>query len=192
MKRIFFIILSVLITFPLYATTSDFHPYIGIDAGMNITDYTTDINMDDTFYSATINAGARIGNNFGAELFFSHSSSNDMEYLYLYDTLHHELYYMAFGFDIYAYYNISREFDLFTSFGVANYKVYNKYDYLDPYSSYSETQSDSNVTTRLGIGIMYTIHNDNVSLLAQYQYVPINNEIINTMSEFSIGARYLF
>ena len=188
--RKLFLILPIFIS--SIASASNFKPYIGIDAGLNIADYTIDTELDDQYYSATINAGARIGNNFGVELFFTHSSTNDMEYISATDTLNHEIYYMAYGFDIFAYYNINRDFDFFTSFGVGNYKVYNKIEYINLYEELSTKESENNITTRFGIGVMYTFPGDDASLLLQYQYIPVNDTLFHTMSEFSIGARYLF
>ncbi len=195
MKKIF-IIFTILA--PLYANagiytnSENFRPYVGVDASLNIADYTYKTDLDETYYAATINAGARIGRNFGAELFFSHSSTNELEYIYDYDAINHEIYYMAFGFDIFGYYGISEYFDFFTSFGVANYKIYNKYTYITPNNEISEKTSDNDVSTRIGIGLMYTFPGDNISALVQYQYTPLNNELINTMSEFSVGFRYNF
>ena len=195
MKKLF-IIFTILA--PLYANagiytnSENFRPYIGVDAGLNISDYTYKTDLDETYYSATLNAGARIGRNFGAELFFTHSSTNELEYVYDYDAINHEIYYMAFGFDIFGYYGISEYFDFFTSFGVANYKIYNKYTYINNLTETSEKTSDNNVSTRIGIGLMYTFPGDNISALVQYQYTPLNNELINTMSEFSVGFRYNF
>ena len=70
------ILIILAIIFPIFAnagiyTNTNFRPYIGVSGGMNIMDYTMDIDLDDVYYSATINTGARIGSNFGAELFFS-------------------------------------------------------------------------------------------------------------------------
>ena len=187
------LLLLFMMGFCVSAHASNFKPYVGVDAGLNIADYTSNItNMDDRFWSATINAGARIGRGFGVELFFTHSSANDLEYLFVAEVLNHEIYYMGYGFDVFGYYNISRDFDFFTSFGVANYRIYNKYEYIGPYEDLSSTQSDNNIGTRFGVGIMYSFPGDNVSGLLQYQYVPVNNEIINVISEFSIGFRYNF
>lgn len=99
---------------------------------------------------------------------------------------------MAFGFDIYGYYNITKEFDFFTTFGVANYKTYNKYTYIDSLIKTSEKTDENDVSTRLGIGLMYTFPDDNISALIRYQYTPINNEFIQTISDFSFGIRYTF
>lgn len=176
----------------IYTNTGNFHPYIGIDAGLNIADYTYKTELDETYYSATINAGARIGRNFGVELFFTHSSTNKLENTYDFSATNHELYYMAYGFDIYGYYNITNEFNFFTTFGVANYKTYNKYTYINTLNETSEETDENDVSTRIGIGLMYTFPSDKVSALIKYQYTPINNEMIQTMSEFSAGFRYNF
>lgn len=175
-----------------HANSSNFNTYVGIDMGANISEYNYNLNLDEIYYSATLNAGLRIGHNFGAELFFTHSSSNSLEYIADFDAVEHEIYYMAFGFDIYAYYNMTRQASLFTSFGVANYKIYYKSDYVNLYNSYEEKESDNTVTTRLGLGFIYTFPSDGISILAQYQYTPLNNVLFNNMSEFSVGFRYNF
>ncbi len=56
--------------FTLSAYTNNFTPYIGLNIGANIADYTTDIKQSKNYYSGTITAGARISKTFGAELFY--------------------------------------------------------------------------------------------------------------------------
>lgn len=195
MKKILFIITLL---FPLsgfcgiYTYNNNFRPYIGINAGLNIADYTIKTDMDDQYYSATINAGARIGSNFGLEFFFTHSGNNTLELTSTFETINHEVYYMGYGFDIYGYYKISPDFDFFTTFGVANYNFYDEYDYINTFESTSDKISENNVTTRLGIGLMFTFPYDNVSAMFKYQYTPINMEIVRNLNEFSIGFRYTF
>ena len=188
MKKLFLFFALLIST---NALADNFKPYIGIDLGTNIADYNDQTALDDIYYSASLNAGLKIGSNFGAELFFTHSSTNELELVSDVQTQNHEFYYMAYGFDIFAYYPMTHEFDFFTSFGVANYKTYNEYDYIGLVNE-SDKISENDVTTRFGIGIMFTLPHDGISLLAQYQYIPINNELIHTMSEFSIGARMNF
>ena len=195
MKRLLLIsacLLPICANAGIYTHNNNFRPYIGIDAGLNIADYTLQTDLDETYYSAKINAGARIGRNFGVELFFTHSSTNNIQYTQYVNAIEHEIYYMAFGFDIYGYYNITNEFDFFTTFGVANYKVYNKFDYIESLNATEIKESDNRVSTRIGIGLMYTFPGDSISALIQYNYTLINNEFINTMSEFSVGFRYNF
>lgn len=176
----------------IYTNSGNFRPYVGINAGLNIADYTYETDLDDTYYSATINAGARIGRNFGVELFFAHSTENELETITDFFTSTNNVYFMAYGFDIYGYYNISNEFDFFTTFGVSNYKVYNEHKYTDNFSASSEKTSDNDVGTRIGIGLMYTFPGDQASVLFRYNYIPLNTELINTISEFSVGFRYNF
>lgn len=176
----------------IYTNTGNFRPYIGIDAGLNVADYSIQTDLDDVFYSAKLNAGIRVGKNFGAGVFFTHSSSNKLEHTITQGVVNHEIYYMSFGFDIFGYYNITKELDFFTTFGVANNKIYNKYTFINQTDEYSEQTSQNDVGTRLGIGLMYNFPGDNVSALFQYQYVPVNNDLIGTMSEFSAGFRYTF
>ena len=187
---IFSLFLSTNVFASIY-TNNNFKPYIGIDFGINIANYNYQTNLDDLYYSLTANAGAKISHNFGVEFFFSQSSSNDLEYISESQARNHEFYYQAFGFDIFAYYPVLQHFDFFTSFGVANYITYNKYECIGLINEQDKLK-ENDVTTRFGIGVMYTFPGNKVSGLFQYQYTPINNELINTMSEFSIGMRYVF
>lgn len=189
-KIIATILLFIFSTLP--GQSKDFAPYLGVDIGLNIAQYTSDYGLDENYYNGTINAGARIGSNFGIELFYTHTLPNEVDYVFSAETITNQVYYNAFGFDIYAYYNLPSNFDFFTSFGVANYKTYNKLTYTTPFDEVSAKTDFTNTTTRFGIGLLYTFSDDNVSGLIQYQYAPINNEIINTISEFSIGFRYIF
>jgi hypothetical protein len=175
----------------IYTNNNNFKPYIGIDFGFNIANYNYQTDLDDIYYSITANAGAKIGHNFGIELFFSQSSTNDLEYISELQAQNHEFYYQSFGFDIFAYYPVTYNFDFFTSFGVANYITYNKYEYIGLIND-NEKIKENDVTSRFGIGVIYTFPGEKISGLFQYQYIPVNNELINTMSEFSIGMRYIF
>ena len=186
------ILLGLFLPFTLHA--NNFKQYIGADASVSIMDFTTDTDMDENFTNITINAGGKIGRNFGVELFYNHAIANDTTISTLYDELTTELGFVAYGFDIFGYYNLSSDFEFFTSFGVANYDFEITQEYTDYiYGTTTQITTDENrVSTRLGIGLMYTFSNQPVSLLAQYQYIPVNTNIINTISEFSIGFRYSF
>ena len=173
-------------------TNANFKPYIGVNGGINFMDYNLSIDLDDIYYSATLNAGARIGTNFGAEFFFSHSSTNKLERVYELSAANHEIYYMIYGFDIYGYYGLTREFDFFTTFGVANYKLYDKTTFISPFQESSEKLSDNNVSTRLGIGLSYKFPGNHISAILRFNYTPLGNELIQNMSEFSFGMRYTF
>ena len=188
MKKLFLVFALLIST---NALADNFKPYIGIDMGTNIADYNYQTELDDVYYSASLNAGIKIGSNFGAELFFTHSSTNELEMISDVQTQNHEFYYTAYGFDIFAYYPMTREFDFFTSFGVANYITYNKYECIGLINEQDKLK-ENDVTTRFGIGVIYIFPGNKISGLFQYQYIPINNELINTMSEFSIGIRYTF
>lgn len=186
-----FLLLS-LILFTRNAHANDFHPYVGANVGLNLADYITPTDIDDTYYAANINIGARIGRNFGVELFFGHSSTNSIDLVYGYDAFSNDIYYLSYGFDIFGYYSVSNDFDFFTSFGVANTKTYIETTYISPTYQYTSKTPDSNVNTRIGLGLMYTFPTDNISILAQYKYIPINNELFGTISEFSAGIRMNF
>lgn len=191
---------KILLTFLLLITTSagagiytnnNFKPYIGANFGLNIAEYNYKTDLEDIYYSVSGNIGAKIGRNFGAELYFSQSATNNLEYIDDFSAVNHEFYYQSFGFNIFAYYGISKEFDFFTTFGVANYKTYYKNEQIGEYTQTDEL-TENDVTTKFGIGLIYTFPMDKVSALIQYQYSPVNNWLIGTLSEFSVGIRYTF
>lgn len=195
MKRIIFLFTLFFSTTSfanIYTNNSNFRPYIGINGGVNIANYTMQLDLDSDFISATINAGAKIGHNFGIELFFSHSSSNSLDIADQYPSIAYELYFQNFGFDIYGYYGITSDIDFFTTFGVANYKLKHQIDYIYSLQETEESKTRNNISTRIGIGLMYTFPGDKISMLAQYKYIPISLEPVNNLSEFSIGMRYTF
>ena len=191
---------KILLTFLLLITTSAgasiytntyFKPYVGANFGLNIAEYNYKTDLDDIYYSITGNIGAKIGKTFGTELYFSQSATNNLEYIYENLATNHEFFYQSFGFNIFAYYPVSPEFEFFTSFGVANYMTYYKNEQIGDCNQIEEIK-ENDVTTKFGIGLIYTFPEDKVSALIQYQYSPVNNWLIGTISEFSIGMRYTF
>lgn len=178
----------------IYTNTDNFRPYIGMDAGLNIASYNNDIDLEEQYYTATINAGMRIGSNFGVELFFTQSADNENTLVYEFSTLTQDINisYQSFGFDIFGYYSMVENIDFFTSFGIANYRISNEIKYIDEFETYSESDTMTETASRFGIGLMYTFPNDDISILGQYQYSTVNNEYIKSLSEFSIGFRYNF
>lgn len=193
MKYIFIIfsVFYIKSAFAEFNVKDFFKPYIGVDFGLNIVDYKYQTDLDDIFYSITVNTGIKSGKYFGFELFFTQSSTNNLEYISDTQAHNHEYYYQAFGFDVFGYYNIFQHTDFFTTVGIANYKTYNKHNCVG-YINNSDTTYENNTTARFGIGFMYIFPYNKVSGLIQYHYTPIKNKLIDTISEFSIGIRYSF
>ena len=191
MKKILFVLPLILST---NAFADNFTPYVGIDAGLNIADYAYEIKLDEQYYSGTINAGMRIGSNFGAEIFFTQSADNNNTITYTYspEIIEIDVSYQSFGFDIFGYYPMVEGMDFFTSFGIANYRISNNIVYSDGFTTYYESDTMTETASRFGIGLMYTFPHDNISILGQYQYSTVNNEYIKSLSEFSVGFRYNF
>ncbi|MBQ8473559.1 MAG: porin family protein [Alphaproteobacteria bacterium] len=191
MKKIIFILPIIL---SANAFADNFTPYIGMDAGLNIASYNNDIDLEEQYYTGTINAGMRIGQNFGVELFFTQSADNENTITYEYSPLTQDINisYQSFGFDIFGYYPIVKDMDFFTSFGIANYRISHEFEFNDGLTTYGESDTTTETATRFGIGLMYTFPNDSVSILGQYQYSTLSNELIKSLSEFSIGFRYNF
>ena len=154
MKKIIFILPIIL---SANAFADNFTPYIGMDAGLNIASYNNDIDLEEQYYTGTINAGMRIGQNFGVELFFTQSADNENTITYEYSPLTQDINisYQSFGFDIFGYYPIVKDMDFFTSFGIANYRISNEIKYIDEFETYSESDTMTETASRFGIGLMY-------------------------------------
>lgn len=166
-------------------------PYIGIDMGLNFADYNYNTDLDDIYFSVSANAGLRIKKNLGLEIFFTQSSTNKLNFISDNQAQNHEFYYQAIGFDLYGFYNLSKDFDFLTTVGVARYYTFNKYECVG-LKNYSDKTSVKNTTSRFGIGFIYNFPYNNIHGIIKYNFSPINNDLIKNLSEISLGFKYVF
>ena len=166
-------------------------PYIGIDMGLNFADYNYNTDLDDIYFSVSANAGLRINKNLGLEIFFTQSSTNKLNFISENQAQNHEFYYQAIGFDLYGFYNLYKDFDFFTTVGVARYYTFNKYECVG-ITNYSDKISVKNTTSRFGIGFIYNFPYNNLHGIIKYNFSPINNNLIKNLSEISLGFKYVF
>ena len=166
-------------------------PYIGIDMGLNFADYNYNTDLDDIYFSVSANTGLRLKKNLGLEIFFTQSSTNKLNFISDNQAQNHEFYYQAIGFDLYGFYNLSKDFDFFTTVGVARYYTFNKYECVG-LKNYSDKTSVKNTTSRFGIGFIYNFPYNNIHGIIRYNFSPINNDLIKNLSEISLGFKYVF
>jgi hypothetical protein len=190
--KYFFLFLLVFFTNDALANYfKNIKPYIGIDMGLNFADYKYNTDLDDLYFSVSTNAGLRLKKNLGLEIFFTQSSTNKLNFISDNQAQNHEFYYQAIGFDLYGFYNLSKDFDFFTTVGVARYYTFNKYECVG-LKNYSDKISVKNTTSRFGIGFIYNFPYNNIHGIIRYNFSPINNDLIKNLSEISLGFKYVF
>lgn len=195
-------------------------PYIGLDVattsmkfGKNDWMKTEDENWDeiDGFGKSnkafSLVAGAKFNQNFGLEAFYQKSGKESKDtYEESYEDFDREynhkekseLSYVAYGIDAIGYMPITQEVELLASLGIAQYDFKTKYTWTE--SGYDEKYSDSSVDKknfdtlgfRIGLGTQYNI-NEHFALRAMARYVKMDDdEYVKSLTEFSLGLRYMF
>ncbi|CCZ29704.1 unknown [Proteobacteria bacterium CAG:495] len=106
--------------------------------------------------------------------------------------------YSAYGLDLVGYIPVSAYFDFVGSVGVAKYDFetsanFAVYDVtgIRLKEVVSKKFDDSNVGWRAAIGAQVNIA-EGVALRGMYRYVSIGGDIVDDMSEVSLGVRFLF
>lgn len=106
--------------------------------------------------------------------------------------------YHAYGVDIIGYIPVSPYFDFLASVGLANYVFENSATFaiynvdsttLD--TVVSKNFDDDKIGWRIAAGGQFNIA-DGVALRAMYRYVSLGGDVIDDMSEISLGVRFLF
>ena len=153
--------------------------------------------------------GARINKYFGLEAFYQqtyedsvtnevdpHTLNADDEAYYLMNE--YITSYKAYGLDLIGYIPLSRYFDLLGSVGVAKYEftteanfaIY-QFDNMHLQEVLHKEYNDDNVGWRVAAGGQLNIA-DGVALRVMYRYAKIGGDVIDDMSEVSMGVRFLF
>lgn len=195
-------------------------PYIGLDiakstiGGMDLQyayersgydDY-----FEDSFTSYSGVVGIKVNKNFGLEAFYQKSSEEDKDTsrrAYDYDNdiaigsdETSTISYTAYGVDAMGYLPINQEFELLASLGIAQYNFEsNAIAYAaatDGYNIVAQTFTNKkdfdSLGIRLGIGAQYNF-NEHFALRAMARYIKMNDdEYIRSLTEFSLGLRYMF
>lgn len=154
--------------------------------------------------------GARINKNFGFEAFYQQTYKDNTTSQIDNNTLNaggnayylmneYTTSYRAYGLDFIGYVPLSPYFDLLASVGVAKYEFENEANFAVYRFSSSTTldtvitqkYTDDNVGWRIAAGGQLNIA-EGVALRAMYRYAKIGGDVIDDMSEVSLGVRFLF
>ena len=150
---------------------------------------------DDKNEALSFVVGAKFNKNFGVEAFYQVSSESEKK-TYLDEDFYEKdkLSYTAFGVDAITYMPISQELELLASLGLGQYDFESSYEgIVYGYGSIGGEKKDfDSLGIRIGIGAQYNITN-NLALRGMARYIKMNDdEYIKSLTEFSLGLRYMF
>ena len=182
--------------FAFNANAMEVRPYVGMNLGYGLAEY-GDAEFDeianDEYGVVDINAGARIGNNFGLEVSYQQSGDSEQDNYYMDGTAKVTTNYSSYGIDAYGYMPINEQVELFASAGIAHYKIEGEakirlYGYYG--AAYIE-DDESETSLRFGLGGLFKI-NEHFDAKAMYRFAPVDSESVDYINEFSVGLRYNF
>ena len=188
-------------------------PYIGLDVATSkmdfgdeqwVKDYDGGDNyFDDGNTSLSFVVGAKFNKYIGVEAFYQKSGDGKNEAGYedneewgAWGEDKTTISYTAMGIDAIGYLPINQDFEILASLGLAQYDFESKISYseIDAYGYYegSESKDFDSLGIRLGIGAQYNF-NEHFALRAMARYIKMNDdEYIKSLTEFSLGLRYMF
>ena len=123
----------------------------------------------------------------GLEAFILNTTDDDDK-----DSLRNKI--RAYGFDVFGEANLSDNFTLIASLGLAKYKITNSYKRFPLVPSDKKKTTETNNGPRFGIGIQYYLTN-NIAIISMYHYTLLNSNArsnYNSVSEVSAGLRLIF
>ncbi len=190
------------------AETNKIRPYIGLDVMTTTMDFgendvVKDYEGGDNYFKDNLNAfsivgGAKFNKNFGIEAFYQKSGEEENkveDYGFGHDISNIE--YTAYGLDFQGYIPLGQDFEILASLGIAQYDFETSEQYYMDTPSGPERVGDGNndfdsLGIRLGIGGQYNI-TDHIALRAMARYIHMtDDEYIKSMTELSLGLRYMF
>lgn len=182
--------------FAMNVNAVEFKPYVGLDyvysdAGMKD-------NLDEAYESKynsfKFDLGAKLNKNFGLEFFYQQSGEEDKKHAtasILGADAEISTEFKAYGVDAIGYLPLTDKLEGLGSIGFAKYDFEAEYNLI---GVAKEKQDEDNIGIRFGLGLQYNI-TDNVAVNGMARYVKIDDsddDVIEDITEFSIGARYSF
>ena len=188
-----------------YATLQEYmgghpiQPYVGIDVSKTQLDFGDNELVrfgnleffDDNMKNMSFVFGAKFVPTFGAEIYYQNSEETDNYFDTYGGYTQYSLSYKSYGADFQIYAPLREKIEMILSLGVGNYDF--KARGKDKYHSSIETarKDFSSVGFRYGVGIEYQI-NDSLRVRGLARFVDTDDEYIKSITEFSLGLRYLF
>lgn len=195
-------------TYTTSEDTNQIRPYIGVDVAMSSMDFgdddvVKDYEGGDNYFKDKLNTfsivgGAKFNKNFGIEVFYQKSGEEENKVGdggYGYDISNIE--YSAYGLDFQRYIPIDQEFEILASLGLAQYDFETTEQYYMHVNMGAENVGNGkhdfdSLGVRLGIGAQYNL-TEHIALRGMARYTHMtDDEYIKSITEFSLGLRYMF
>lgn len=181
--------------FAMNVNAVEFKPYVGLDyvysdAGMKH-DY--DEYFETKYNSFKFDLGAKLNKNFGLEVFYQQSGEEDKNFD-IGAPLEVSTKFKAYGVDAIGYLPLNDKLEGLGSIGFAKYNFEAEERVVDGMGVYSAESDEDNLGIRFGLGLQYNI-TDNVAVNGMARYIKLNDsddDVIEDMTELSVGARYTF
>lgn len=170
------------------ATDFQLKPYIGLDIAYTSADVSIDgLNSsvyENDFSSLNFNIGAKLHQNFGLEGYYQKSAKEEGKLatnVYMIDRI--ETSFDAYGIDVMGYLPVNDKLNAIGSIGLGRYEFTLK--------GFGDKLSESGAGYRFGLGGEYNF-NEHFALRAMARYVILDLEYVDSITELSIGAKYIF
>ena len=174
-----------------YATLQEYmgghpiQPYVGIDISK------TQLDFDDNMKNMSFVFGAKFVPTFGAEIYYQNSEETDNYFDTSVGYAQFSLSYKSYGADFQIYAPLREKIEMILSLGVGNYDFKARGKSVNSGYTLSDRKDFSSVGFRYGVGIEYQI-NDSLRVRGLARFVDTDDEYIKSITEFSLGLRYLF
>lgn len=192
-----------------YEEPNKIRPYIGLDVATTKMDFGTDDWVVDNYnggyeYHDNKNetlsfvVGAKFNKYIGVEAFYQKSEENEKKTIWDFGNAEvieeDKLSYTSMGVDVIGYMPVNQELELLASLGLGQYDFESSFeDAIIGYGSVGGEKKDfDSLGIRLGIGTQYNF-NEHFALRAMARYIKMNDdEYVKSLTEFSLGLRYMF
>lgn len=165
------------------ANAVEIKPYVGLDYNYSDLKFAHAINnqIEDNYNTWSVNAGARIHDNFGLEAFYQ-KALNEKRTSVDGDRISSN--FRAYGLDAIGYLPTCTKLEFLGSAGVGKYTMKTRI-------SGDGAETDSGTGYRLGVGAQYNL-TENVAVRGMLRHVFVQNSYLDDINELSLGARYTF
>ncbi len=173
---------SAIALFAAQASAVEVQPYVGADFVYTWADVKNSSYIEDHYRAGNFSLGAMISSNWGLELSYQQALQNKKNSK-LGQT---KTEYKVYGLDGVGYLPVTSNVQALFGVGLGYYEIKTKYK--DASFGHKE---DSHYGLRTGAGLQYNI-NDNLAARMMLRYHYIDTDVIDQMTDLTVGVRYYF
>lgn len=164
------------------ALALEVQPYVGADYVYTWADVKNSRYIEDRYQAGLFSLGAMVSSNWGLELSYQQSLQNKKNSV-LGQT---KTEYKVYGVDGVGYLPITSKIQALFDVGLGYYEIKTKVK-----NPAFEHKEDSHYGLRAGAGLQYNI-NDNLAARMMLKYHYVDTDVVDQMTDFTLGIRYYF